>query len=319
MFEFYKEIDNKLRKLETCEETFNTLSPQTWIHMTAPTTSDVERICALTGLDKNMLLGALDTEEVSHLDVDDDNILISLDIPIILDGNYETIPFAIMYNNNYIVTLCSKETNVVSSTIQKFKKVEPQKHARLSLLLMYRIATQYIQSLKSIDVRTTRIEEGLKDSMKNYQLFDLMKINESLVYFSISLNSNKNTLAKVKRLKDFKIYEDDFDLMEDVEIENNQAIEMCQIHRSILDNMTNTTASVISNNLNNVMKVLTIVTLVISIPTLIGSIWGMNVSLPFENNNYGFVILLVLSIILSIIGGIILFHFTKGKNKKKKV
>ncbi len=318
MIELFKEIDNKLQKLEYNEETFKDIEAQTWIHMTSPSMDDVDRVCNVTGLQKDMLMGALDTEEVSHVDVDDDNILISLDAPILIDGNYETVPFAIMYNHNFIVTMCNMETNIISALTKKFKKIEPQKHARLCLLVMYRIATLFIQSLNNIDIRSNAIEEDLKDSLKNAHIFDLMKLNESLVYFSISLNSNKNTLARVKRIPDFKKYEADFDLLEDVEIENNQAIEMCQIHRSILDNMTNTTASVISNNLNNVMKVLTIVTLVISIPTLIGSFWGMNVELPFEKNKYGFWILFGLSALLSLLGGITLFILTSGKRNRRK-
>ena len=318
MIELYKEIDDKLRMLDYDENTFDNIMNQTWIHMVNPSYLDVNRVCAVTGLDKGMLQGALDTEEVSHVDVDGDNVLITIDAPILIDGFYETVPFAIMYNKRFFVTMCSKDCGVVDSLTKKFRKIEPQKHARISLLIMYIITTMYIQSLKNIDLKSNEIEADLQDSMKNSHLFELMRLNKSLVYFSTSLNSNKNTLAKVKRLNDFKAYEADFDLLDDVEIENNQAIEMCQIHRSILDTLTDTTASVISNNLNNVMKILTIVTIVISIPTLIGSFWGMNVSLPFENNKYGFWILIALSTILTIIGGWLLYKVTGVKKAKKK-
>ncbi len=152
--------------------------------------------------------------------------------------------------------------------------------------------------------------------MKNKDLLSLMTLNKSLVYFSTSLNANKVVFSKVKRLDEYKKYESDFDLMEDVEVENNQAIEMGTIYRDILSGMIDANASIISNNLNVSMKVLAIITLIIEIPTLIASIFGMNLKLPFVNNEYGFYIIIGFSLLLSLISGLVLYLISKYKNKK---
>ena len=295
MIKLYKEIDNKCQDIECKENFINSIEENMWIHMVNPTQEEVRAVCEKTGLNSDMLLGALDVEETAHLDIDDDDTLITLDVPLQEGKLYETLPFAMMYNSHYFVTLCTQEAGLIKSVIQKFKKIEPHKHVRLSLQIMYRIATMYISALKIIDKQTKEVECKLHSSMKNKELFDLMEINKSLVYLSTSLNSNKVVFGKVKRLGAYKRYEDDFDLMEDVEVENNQAIEMCSIYRDILAGSMDAYASIISNNLNIVMKVLAVVTLVISIPTFIASLFGMNVIVPLSNNKYGFYIIMGIS------------------------
>ena len=183
---------------------------------------------------------------------------------------------------------------------------------------MYRIASNYIFSLKNLDSKRNKIEKKLYESMKNSELLDLMTLNKSLVYFSTSLNANKIVLSQVKKLKEYKKYEDDFELMEDVEVENNQAIEMCTIYRNIVEGMMNAFSSIISNNLNVVMKVLAIITLIISIPTLVASLFGMNVKVPFGKNDLGFYIIIGISILLAIFGGVLLHIVTTKSNKKRK-
>lgn len=317
MIQLFKEVNNALQVQDVSGEDFKgKIEPNMWIHMVSPTVNDVKMVCEATKLNEAMLLGALDVEEAAHLDIDDDDTLITLDVPLKQDELYETLPFAMMYNNNFFVTLCTQEADVVKNVIAKVKKVEPHKHVRLSLQIMYRIATMYITSLKVIDKETKEVESILHNSMRNQELFDLMSINKALVYLSTSLNSNKVVFGKVKRLSEYKRYEDDFDLMEDVEVENNQAIEMCTIYRDILSGTMDAYASIISNNLNIVMKVLAVVTLVLSIPTLIASLFGMNVAVPLANNKAGFYIIMGISIVLSIIGSIVLFKYTNKTSKK---
>jgi magnesium transporter len=180
---------------------------------------------------------------------------------------------------------------------------------------MYRIASNYISALKYIDNKRNQLEIAIQSSMKNKDLLSLMSLNKSLVYFSTSLNANKVVLNKVKRLDEYKKYEDDFDLMEDVEVENNQAIEMCNIYREILNAMIDANASIISNNLNVVMKVLAIITLIISIPTLIASLFGMNVHLPFENSEFAFYVILAISFVLACVGGVLIYCLTSKAKK----
>lgn len=327
MIKLFKEVDNKLLCIKDKENIFDSIEKNMWIHVSCPKPSDIEKISRVTNFDKDLLLTLLDEEESAHLDVDDDYTLIVLDIPVNVNGVYETYPFAIIYNDDYYLTICKKDTQFLEQMLNKFKRIEPHKHVRLTLQIMYRIASSYIISLKALNSVRKNFENALHEAMTNKELIELNRLNKSFVYFSTSLNANKVVLNKIKRLPEYKKYEDDFDLMEDVEVENSQAVEMCQIYRDILTGMMNTSASIISNNLNIVMKALAIITLIISIPTLIASLFGMNVPVPFEDKNNGFYIIIGTSIVLALIGGIFVYRLTskassvendKKRNRRRK-
>ena len=318
MVKLFKEENKNLICFQDLDDIFEKIEKNMWIHLVAPTTDEIKRISKITKINEEVLLSVMDEEESAHLDDDDDFTLIVLDIPVASEGFYETYPLAIVYNEDYYITLCKKDIKFVDSMLKKFKKIEPHKHVRLSLQIMYRIASNYILSLKVLDGIRNKIEKKLYESMKNSELLDLMTLNKSLVYFSTSLNANKIVLSQVKKLPEYKKYEDDFELMEDVEVENNQAIEMCTIYRNIVEGMMNAFSSIISNNLNVVMKLLAIITLIISIPTLIASLFGMNVKVPFGNNEIGFYLIIAISAMLSILGGILLHIITTRTNKRKK-
>jgi len=148
--------------------------------------------------------------------------------------------------------------------------------------------------------------------MKNKELFDLMALNKMLVYFSTALSADKAVLERLMKTPDFKQFSDDYDLMEDVQVELNQAIEMCNIYRDILSGMMDAFASIISNNLNIVMKILAIVTIVLSVPTLVASFYGMNVKdIPLADNNNAFYVILAISAGLSLIAAVILFFIER--------
>lgn len=324
MIKLFKEQQNKLLCINEQEKIYEKIEKNMWIHIFDPSYEEISKISEITKIDKEVLLSVMDEEESAHLDADDDYTLIILDIPIYVNHIYETYPFVIIYNNDYYVTLCKKETKLLDLMIKKFKRIEPHKHVRLTLQLMYRISSNYITSLKYLNNKRQELENEIQSSMKNKDLLSLTKLNKSFIYFSTALNANKVVFSKVKRLEEYKRYESDFELMEDVEVENNQAVEMCSIYRDILTNMIDANASIISNNLNIVMKVLAVITLIIEIPTLIASIFGMNVELPFSKNEHGFIIIISISSVLAIIGGLLLHFFTskpiikEKKNKRKK-
>lgn len=322
MIKLFKEEQKKLVAIEDQENIFEKIEKNMWIHISDAKYDDINKLSQITKIDKDLLITAMDDEESAHLDVDDDYTMIVLDVPIYVDHIYETYPFFIIYNNYYYITMCKKETKLLDLMLKKFKKIEPHKHVRLTLQIMYRIASQYISSLKYLNSKRQDIEKEIQSSIENKDLLSLMTLNKSFIYFSTSLNANKIVLSKVKRLEEYKKYESDFDLMEDVEVENNQAIEMCSIYRDILTNVIDANAAIISNNLNTVMKVLAVITLIIEIPTLIASIFGMNVDLPFTKNGNGFYIIIAISSILAIIGGLLLHYLTSKpyvkKNKKRK-
>jgi magnesium transporter len=176
---------------------------------------------------------------------------------------------------------------------------------RFVLQLLSLISTYYLSYLKKINRKTNQIEKELRQSLQNQELFSLLNLEKSLVYFTTSLKTNNIVTEKLLKSQYLKMYEDDQHLLEDVIIENKQAIEMAEIYSSILSGLMDAFASVISNNLNHVMKILTSITIVLSFPTMIASIYGMNVPLPYQNHPHSFTVLMILSLALSSITAII--------------
>ena len=172
--------------------------------------------------------------------------------------------------------------------------------SRFLFQIMLENASSYLTYLKRINKETEIAESTLKHSMKNRELLKMLSLEKSLVYFTTSIKSNEVVMEKTLRGKFIKLYEDDEDILEDAIIENKQAIEMGKIYSDILNGTMDAYASIISNNLNGVMKFLTSITIVLAIPTMVSSFWGMNVELPFQNNINGFQIMIAISILLTL-------------------
>ena len=324
MFNLYKENYKTKKILETEVEILNDINfPEkgSWISTSLPTRDNLAFISKKSNINYDFLLSSLDEEETARVDTEDDSVLIVLDVPYLdeTSNNYSTKPFIISYNEDYYVTVSQYNKTLIPATLFKTRGIEPQKHVRLTLNLIYQLSKEFIYVLKRIDEKTKEIEKQTRNSMKNKELFELMDISKSLVYFATALNSNKAVLQKLLRSPNYKKYEDDFDLMEDTEVELNQAIEMCNIYRGILSAMMDANASIINNNLNVVMKSLTIITIVISIPTLITSALGMNFdpeNSPLYFNKYGFYIVLAFAALMSIVFALILLFYTNRKNRR---
>ena len=316
MIRQYYETNKKLEKniiniLEASE-----LISGSWIEVTAPTNEEVEWLKSKLNVPTEFIMSALDEEETAHIDSEDDAKLIILDVPLYdpiknSKNSYTTTPFAIIHTENHMITVSAQETDLIKDLLVKNKKIEPHKKVRLTLLFLYRLAMTYISFLKKIDSQTKDVEKELHHSMRNKELFDLMELNKSLVYFSTALNANKVVVHKLTRSPEFKKYEDDLDLLEDTEIEINQAIEMCSVYRDILAGMMDAFASIISNNLNIVMKALAVITIVLSIPTLVASFYGMNFNfIPLADAKSGFFIAVIGSFVLSAAGALFLYRYT---------
>lgn len=329
MIKVYEEINNELNYIKfknDDEELLGNIHPRILIDITSPNIEILEKIAKATSLPLDSLQLSLDTEEMAHVDLDENSNLIVIDIPSSdEDDRFFTMPFFICFNDNYMVTICKKRNDIIKNVIKNVKKFEPHKHTRTTLFILYRIAQEYIKSLREIDKRSRDVETKLHDSMKNKELIELMDLNKMLVYFSTSLNSNKAVTLKLLRSTLFRQYEANQDLMEDLVVENDQAIEMCNIYRDILAGTMDAFASIISNNLNVVMKTLAIITIVLSIPTIVSSFYGMNVSdVPLSDHQYAFWIVVGISGILALIAGICFFFYGrkirtrihKKKNKK---
>jgi magnesium transporter len=274
-----------------------------WIHLNDPDADEIEKTLECTGLEEDFIKAALDREESSRLEVEDDRILVLLDIPIMdvvgTTSRYFTIPLGIVLNDDFIVTVSIQENNIINDFFeQKVKTFYTYKKSRFILQILLRIAKYYLSFLKQIEKSTKIIEDELHRSLRNKELFDMLALEKSLVYFSTSLKSNQLTLEKMLKLNIMKKYPEDADLLEDVIIENKQAIEMSGIYSNIIQGTMTAFASIISNNLNVVMKILTSITIVLAVPTIIASLFGMNVPLPWGDLPLAFIFIIIITIVL---------------------
>ena len=276
-----------------------------WINVVAPSDEELLLISKKTNVPLEFLKAPLDDEETSRIDIEDGNMIVIVDIPFTeMEDNsltYDTYPLAIIHTENFLITVCLKNSKVLTDFINgKIKSFFTFKKSRFILQILNRISTYYLLYLRQIDKKSLMIEKRLHKSMKNRELIQLHSLEKSLVYFSTSLKANEITLEKLLKVEVMQKYSEDKDVLEDVIIENKQAIEMTEIYSNILASTMDFFASVISNNLNIVMKVLASVTILMAIPTIMSGIYGMNVDLPFQHEPYAF--LLVMGITFSICG-----------------
>ena len=306
MIQIYKSIsetDSTLKQLDSIEN-------GCWINIVAPSDEELILISKKTGVPLSFLRAPLDDEETSRIDVEDEFTLVVIPFTEMEDNSltYDTYPLAIIHSEKEIITVCLKNSRIITDFINgRVKSFFSFKKSRFILQILNRISTYYLIYLRQIDKKSVMIEKRLHKSMKNRELIQLHSLEKSLVYFSTSLKANEVTLEKMLKMDIMQKYEDDQDLLEDVIIENKQAIEMTDIYSNILSSTMDFFASVISNNLNIVMKVLASVTILMAIPTIIGGIFGMNVELPLQNNPQGFVIIIFLTILLTLFTAFILY------------
>lgn len=301
MIRIFKTEDGAMHKKEE-------MQPGCWIALTNPTASEIIDIADTYQIDPDHLRAPLDEEERSRIEVEDEYTLILVDIPSIEERNgkdwFVTIPLAIITTKDVLITVCLEETPVLTSFMDgRVRDFHTFMKTRFILQILYKNATQFLQYLRIIDKKSEVIERKLHQSQKNEELIELLELEKSLVYFTTSLRSNEVVLEKLLRIEKIKKYPEDTDLLEDVIVENKQAIEMANIYSGILSGTMDAFASVISNNLNIVMKFLATVTIVLSIPTMIASFYGMNVNshgMPFADSPYGFAIVLGLTLLLSL-------------------
>jgi mg2 transporter protein corA family protein len=285
-----------------------------WINMIAPSDDEIKTVCENIKIQEDFIRYALDPEERARIDYEEDDgtTLILADVPIIEKDEdqkeYSTIPVGfIIVRDEYFITVSLMENQVIRRmNPMKNKSVATYKKSRLVLQCLYVNSEIYLNLLKKINRETEIAEKELRQTRKNKSLLRLLSLEKSLVYFTTSLKANEVVMERMNRGKVIKLYEEDEDLLEDVLIENKQAMEMSKIYSDILSGVMDAYSSIISNNLNGVMKILTAITIIISVPTMISSFWGMNVKVPMQDNPWGFAIILIASILIGIIVTIIL-------------
>lgn len=264
-----------------------------WINLIDPTTDEIDSIKAM-GIPSDFLTYALDLDERPRTEKEDDGTtLIMLRIPFFqgekLDVPYTSIPLGIILTDNMIITVCKKHNVILEDLLRaKGRGISTAKRVRLVLRILLLTANQFLAYLREINHTVELVEDKLQASMRNNEVMELLKYQKSLVYFTTALRSNELMMERLQKTPLFHKFPEDEDLLEDVLTENQQAIEMVAIAGNILSSMMDAFASIISNNLNVVMKFLASMTIILSIPTIITSYFGMNVNLPMQNNGLAF-------------------------------
>ena len=307
MLNIYKTVDEQCGFEEVSE-----FSKGCWISLVNPTEEELSFVGKGLNVNLDYLKHPLDEEERPRIDMEENQTLIILDIPVVEDDegltNHITIPLGmVVIGDDYFVTICLKENPIIDLfRDKKIRSFFTFKKTRFILQILQKTAEFYLKYLGAINRETDNVEDELQVSMKNKEVIRLLGLEKSLVYFTTSLKANEIVMEKLLKGKYIKMYEEDEDILEDAIVENKQAIEMARTYSDILSGMMDAFASLISNNLNIVMKFLTSVTIVVALPTMVASFYGMNVALPFQGTWFAFSYVLGISLLISIIAVIML-------------
>ncbi|HDH2211277.1 TPA: magnesium transporter CorA family protein [Staphylococcus aureus] len=288
-----------------------------WINVVEPDREEIENLMEQYNIPEDFIRDPLDSEESSRIEYDEDTgySLIIIDLPIVNSTNrsvlsFVTIPLGIIIGNGIIVTVCDAENEFLENLPKR--DINLKFHSRFALEILTTIADHYNCNLRLLNKSRIRIEKELKNNITNKQLFKLMEVEKSLVYFLAALKGNDTIIKKLFRLPAIKRFEEDEELLEDLIIENNQAIETTELHQRILESITTSYASLLSNDMNTIMKTLTLFTVLLTLPTLVFSFFGMNVPLPIDDHSYiSWIIVVGISLILVVIVSIFLWRKQK--------
>ena len=313
MLKIYKSMESgPLQEL-----TLKTLEKGAWINIIDPTPYELKVVSNLTQVEPDFLRSALDDEERSHIDIEDDSVMVLTNVPICRDDDsYDALPLAIILTEEVISTVCLEETPVMNEFNERTSKLfRTFKKTRFLFQILYKSATYFLKYLRQISKTSDEIEDKLRDDMKNSEILRLLTLQKGLTYFNAAIRSNGAVLDKLMRIRNnqnlapmLKVYEEDEDLLEDVIIENKQAREMVEMYSKILARIADTFSSIISNSQNLVMKFLAAMTIIIAIPTVVSSFFGMNVPVPLADNPEGFFYVMLVAFAISITSAYILWR-----------
>jgi magnesium transporter len=277
----------------------------TWVNVLPPLKQEeFSELSAVMNIPIDFLKDSLDIDERSRYEAEDNVKLIVIKTPTEnnsfneSDAFYITIPICIILTQGQIVTVNSFENEAIKKFLNSFQNRHPDKRNMMVLKIFEKVINNYQDHLKEINQRRNALEQKLYAANRNEELFQLMRIQKSLVYFVTALRSNELLLMKLARTNFLQLSEEEKDFLEDLVIETSQALETANTYTNILVSTLDAFASIISNNQNEVLKRLTTITLFLSIPVLIASIYGMNVPLPFQNSPFAFWIPIAISLII---------------------
>ena len=291
-----------------------------WINLVDPTTTELEAVLTHSNVPRDFLTDPLDVGERPRFDYEDDASLIIVHVPRPDDDEdsvspYRTVPLGIILFGQSVITVCSAPTPVTTAFLDQIRRVCPPSDTyRFAFRLLWHAGVLFLRYINEIHSRTATLEDELHESISNEALMKLFQIEKTLVYFTTSLKADTIALARANTARQLTLSEDDRDYLEDAMVEYQQALETATIHSNILNGTLDTFASIINNNLNNVMKYLTAATIMLAAPTLIASLYGMNIGLPFQDNAHAFSIVMGFSGLLAIAIGA-LFVILSRKRK----
>ena len=310
MIQYFKNIDNTTVEIEKPEN-------DAWVNFLPPfKEEDFIDLSESLNVPVEFLRDSLDIDERPRYETYNNVKFIVVKTPAEnhsfndSDAFYITIPICILLTHNHIITVNSFDNSAIKKVFKSFQKNHPDKRNMMVLKIFEKVTQNFMEFLKEINNQRNAFEQKLYDSNRNEELLNLMRIQKSLVYFVTALRSNELLMIKLNRTNILGLTDEEKELMEDIIVDTSQALEMANIYTNILSSTLDAFASIISNNLNNVMKRLTSITIILSLPALVTSIYGMNVSIPFANTPHAFYIPVVLSLIVSII---IAAYFMKKK------
>lgn len=303
MIKIYHSENNKLNEIDE-------LVPGAWISVSNPSKEEQEELIEKYKVNPDFLEDSLDKEEIPRIDQEDGQLLLIISMPVKSNNNHEfytTLPLSIILFDNFIMTISLAEDSVLDEfKHNRVRGFRTQYKTRFILQVLSKTTDLYLRYLKVLELLITKVEKSSKSKVKNNALNKMLKIEHTFVYFSTALRSNERVLERLLRHERIKQYPEDAELLDDVIIDNKQAVDTVDVYTNILSSTMEAYASIISNNQNEIMKNLTSITIIMSIPNIIAGLYGMNVALPFQNDAFAFVNIIAIIVVIAIIIGLIL-------------
>lgn len=323
MIKIYQTVKNSVVMLD--EPSFDT-----WIEIISPTEEDIKGLEKLVEIDEDIIRSIRDYDEVPKMEKYDGYDFILLQTPkVTVDKDdeddddddevyykYSIAPLGIIFRSNLIITISEGRNDVthyLRTKLKNFPKnkiIDTSDIAQFVLKMLLFTSKIYLRDLKAINQKMRQVQRNLELKPKNEEIMHLMDLQKSIVYFNMALSSNQIVVEKIAKRKFFNSSEDNEDLLEDIMDENRQAISTVKIYSQIISSTSGTFTSIISNNLNVTLRFLTVLTIIIMIPTLVASVYGMNIKLPFQDLPYAFTIVIMISLALALSGA---FWFYRKK------
>lgn len=303
MIQYFKNIEQQITEIDKPEK-------GSWVNVLPPLKQEeFSELSDTLEIPIDFLTDSLDIDERSRFEEDDNVKLIVIKTPTEnnsfndSDAYYITIPICIILTHNQIVTVNSFENPAIKKFLNTFQNRHADRKNMMVLKVFEKIVQNFMEHLKEINQRRNIFEQKLYDSSKNEHLFELMRIQKSLVYFVTALRSNEMLMMKLERTNFLALTEDEKEILNDLIVDNSQALEMANIYTNILSSTLDAFASIIANNQNEVLKRLSVITIVLTVPVLVASIYGMNVPIPYQHSNLAFYMPVGLSLIISLVVG----------------